>query len=422
MDGCILPLIPKILDQHVEEAALLWLRRDSAVGQPHFKLKDLAVLDNQLDAHLDGLRIAEAQSADAGWTVCRREFRWGEPGEVFPAAILALESGKPDRIQRVLEAGGESYENSRPLVSAFGWLPYDTVAGHIDHLLTSEDAGLRRVGLASCAAHGHDPGAPLVEALEEDDDCLRARALRAVGELGRVDLLPAVEQHIAVEDERCRFSAAWSVALMSGQEEAIEALRKVVETDGPGRERALQMALRRMEIGAAREWIEEIDQDARLARPAVVGTGVLGTPESVPWLFDQMQAPPVARVAGEAFSMITGVDIAYEDLDGEWPEGFEAGPTEDPRDEDVEMDPDENLPWPDRGKLAGWWRKNQDRFEQGTRYLLGRPMTIDWLNDVLRNGYQRQRATAALELAIRQPGTPLFEVRAPGWRQRELLG
>ena len=26
--------------------------------------------------------------------------------------------------------------------------------------------------------------------------------------------------------------------------------------------------------------------------------------------------------------MITGVDITYEDLEGEWPEGFEAGPTE----------------------------------------------------------------------------------------------
>ena len=31
---------------------------------------------------------------------------------------------------------------------------------------------------------------------------------------------------------------------------------------------------------------------------------------------------------GESFTLITGVDIAFEDLEGEWPEGFEAGPTE----------------------------------------------------------------------------------------------
>ena len=56
-----------------------------------------------------------------------------------------------------------------------------------------------------------------------------------------------------------------------------------------------------------------------------------------------MEVPELARVAGEAFTMITGVDIAYEDLEGEWPEDFEAGPTESPEDEDVEMDPDEDL-------------------------------------------------------------------------------
>lgn len=42
--------------------------------------------------------------------------------------------------------------------------------------------------------------------------------------------------------------------------------------------------------------------------------------------------------------VITIVDIAYDDLEGEWPEGFEAGPTENSEDEDVAMDPDEDLP------------------------------------------------------------------------------
>jgi hypothetical protein len=34
-------------------------------------------------------------------------------------------------------------------------------------------------------------------------------------------------------------------------------------------------------------------------------------------------------------------------LEGKKPEGFEAGPTENPEDENVKMDPDDNLPWPD---------------------------------------------------------------------------
>jgi hypothetical protein len=57
------------------------------------------------------------------------------------------------------------------------------------------------------------------------------------------------------------------------------------------------------------------------------------------------------------------------------------------------------------------------------RYLLGRPIDDEaWLEHVLREGFQRQRAAAALELAIRRPTEPLFNVAAPAWRQKKLLG
>jgi hypothetical protein len=71
--------------------------------------------------------------------------------------------------------------------------------------------------------------------------------------------------------------------------------------------------------------------------------------------------------------------------------------------------------------IQKWWTKNKSQFQNGTRYLLGKPMSIEWLQQVLRIGRQRQRAAAALELAIRQPGQPLFEVRAPGFRQQASL-
>ena len=119
--------------------------------------------------------------------------------------------------------------------------------------------------------------------------------------------------------------------------------------------------------------------------------------------------------------MITGVDIAFTDLDGKKPAGFDAGPTENPEDENVEMDPDENLPWPNPELIAKWWSQHQGEFQPGIRYLLGKPISVDWCHQVLRKGRQRQRAAAALELAIRQPGQPLFNVAAPGFRQQQML-
>ena len=106
---------------------------------------------------------------------------------------------------------------------------------------------------------------------------------------------------------------------------------------------------------------------------------------------------------------------------GERPEGFTVGPTEAPEDGNVDMDPDENLPWPKPEAIHTWWRNHQGQFRSGTRYLLGKPMSPDWLRDVLRNGRQRQRAAAALELALQQPGQPLFEIHALGFRQQQFL-
>jgi len=140
------------------------------------------------------------------------------------------------------------------------------------------------------------------------------------------------------------------------------------------------------------------------------------------WLIEQMKIAPVARVASESFSMMTGVDIAYVDLDADKPEDFESGPTEDPKDENVEMDPDERLPWPDSVLIAEWWEKHSSNFRPGVRHLIGKPITAEWAEEVLRIGRQRQRAAAGLELAILRPGSPLFETRAPGFRQQEVLG
>ena len=86
------------------------------------------------------------------------------------------------------------------------------------------------------------------------------------------------------------------------------------------------------------------------------------------------------------------------------------------------MDPDGDLSWPDPDAVRKWWAARRGDFAVGTRYLVGRPMSPERLGQVLRDGYQRQRAAAALELAIRNPGQPLFEVRAPGSRQQRILG
>src|SRR5262249_24879482 len=72
-------------------------------------------------------------------------------------------------------------------------------------------------------------------------------------------------------------------------------------------------------------------------------------------------------------------------------------------------------------KVQKWLQARTSSFPRGVRHLLGKPITPDALRLVLREGRQRQRAAAALELSLQKRGTPLWEVRAPGVRQREWL-
>jgi uncharacterized protein (TIGR02270 family) len=412
-------IIPDIVRQHVEDAAFLWLLRHAAVKEPHYDLSDLVHLDDRIDAHLDGLRI----SGNAGWEITKENLGFEEPGEVFTASILALDElikGNRKRFDAVLNCIDEDPILSSGFVSAMGWYRFKEIEPIISMFALEERLFFQRCAIAGCAIHRADPGELLIKGLAYDDPFVRSRALKAVGELGRHDLLPALNKHLEDDDPDCRWQAAWAMGLFKDRQ-SLPTLFSVAENGGEHAEDACAMAVRVMTSAESYPWLNMLMAVPGLARIAVKGAGAMGNSDNIPQLLQMMEDPDLARPAGEAVSMITGVDLAYEDLDKDQPEGFEAGPTEDPKDENVDLDSDEDLPWPNPELLARWWNENKNRFSANTRYLAGNPVESKHLIHVLKAGYQRQRMAASVEIAMMGPGTPLFEIRAPGKRQKLLL-
>jgi uncharacterized protein (TIGR02270 family) len=379
---------------------------------------DLAKLDTRLAAHLDGLLIA----GNEGWRLCVEGLTANEAGEIFTAAVVAFEWNDTQRVELILKAGAVEARLTDGITSALGWLTPERAEGYARALVSVESSALRRVGLAAFANHRRNPDDALRAALRDPDPAPKARALKAVGELGRTDLAQQASLAASAEDPEVRFWGAWSAALLTGSLSELSHLQKVAGDNHPRNPEALQIVARRSSLPEAKAWQKKLAQRPEQMRVALSAAGHIGDPDAIPWLIEQMKLLPLARLAGEAFTFITGIDLAYRNLERKPPEDFNAGPTEDPKDENVEMDPDDNLPWPEPALVQKWWEKNRGQFQNGTRYLLGKPMTPDWLKTVLRDGRQRQRAAAALELAIRNPGQPLFNVKAPGFRQIELLG
>ena len=409
--------IPHVISQHAEESAHLRHMRSVLTTAPHVKLHHLRRLDDRLAAHLDGLAVA----GEYGSSVCEAALETPGVGEVFAATVRAIEEKDERRLDKLFALVGAVPEAQPGLISALGWVSANYLQGTGAKLLSSTEPLRRLVGIAACAMHGVDPGTALTQSVTDPEPQLRARALGAAGELGRRDLLAACVSALQDKDPACRFWAAWSAVLLGDQHKAISALESFVLLPNPFRSRALRLLLKVLDLPSAQQLLKTIAQDPANKRLLIQGAGIAGDAQYLPWLIEQMADDPFARLVGESFSMITGLDLAYLDLERKPPENFEAGPTENPEDENVDMDPDDSLPWPDAAKIQAWWQANQAGFQQGVRYFMGEPLSVPHCRKVLREDYQRQRIAAAEYLCLLNPGTPLFNTRAPAWRQQRWL-
>jgi uncharacterized protein (TIGR02270 family) len=411
-------VVPVVVQQHAEEAAILRNIRSVQVRAPHVKLHHLRRLDDRIAAHLDGLAVAGA----FGTELCAAALATPSVGEMFAAGVRAIEDKDTRRLDSLVALAQALPEGERGLLSAFGWVSAPLLQGTIVGLLSAGDPFRRRIAIAACSMHQVDPGAALTAAITDVDPPLRARALRAAGECGRRDLLPVCLSALADEGAACSFWAAWSAVLLGDRGDALRALVDCARLPNSYREPALRLYLMFADAPAAHTLLQSLGRDAaQNMRLLLQGAGIFGDPRYVPWLIKQMEFPDLTRLAGEAFSLITGLDLSFLDLDGKPPEGVDFGPNDDPDDENVAMDQDDSLPWPDVARIQAWWEANQQRFEPGLRYFMGEPLNIASCQSVLREAYQRQRSAAALYLSGLQPARPLFPIAAPAWRQQRWL-
>jgi uncharacterized protein (TIGR02270 family) len=409
--------ISEVVGQHVEEAAILCNMRSAVVTAPHVKLHHLRRLDDRLLAHLDGIAVA----GDSGGRFCEAALERPGSGEVFTAAVRAIEDDNLPRQDRLFALAEALPEAQAGLISAFGWVSGRHLEGRIKDLLSSGRAFRQQVGIAACVMHHVAGGSALEIAIGDSDSRLRARGLRAAGEGARRDLVSACTKGLTDHDAACRFWAAWSAVVLGERHRAIDVLTTFGTGPGPFRERAMQLILMVMEPTDSHALLKTVARDTNNLRWLIQGSGVAGDPVFVPWLINHMEDPKTARLAGEAFSLISGVDLAAANLERGPLEDGQSHPNDDPNDSDVSMDPDDGLPWPDPAKIQAWWNAHRIGFRDGVRHFMGAPVTPERCIHVLKEGYQRQRLAAALYRSLRQPDTPLFNFRAPAWRQQRWL-
>jgi len=415
------PAFHPVIQQHIDEAALLALRRRDAVTASQFDLEDLGRLDDRLEAHLDGLIV----TGDVGWATALAELQqWREPGEAFAATVLAFERDTGARLDRILTLVESAPEAGEGLAAAFAWLDWHKIASFAEPLVRSDLPVLRQAALGAVIAHRDAVPAAMAQALvktalDDPDPAVRAQALRAPGACGWAEMRDRCLA-IGTSSETERFWAAWSAACLGDRDTAPQRLIPFLSADGAVGAEARRLLPCLLSGEAFQDRLTRVFRSD--PRAAIQMTGAHGNPAYLNWLLDVMADAALARPAGEAVSLITGLDLAYEDYETDAPAEAQTGPTDDPDDPTVAMDPDADLPWPDQAKLRAWWQQAQAHGSAAGPLLCGKdradPATP---RAVLRSGLQRQRKLAALIEALADPAKPLFNTEAPAPRQRAML-
>jgi uncharacterized protein (TIGR02270 family) len=419
-----------------DQAAFLWTSRSFVGRSSAVTVAALASVDDRIS------RLVTALSERPGLAehLLAADHSPFASGHVFVTAAVAVRSGTGAVVDELVKRLEGRDALLSPLASALAWFDYNEVSDLVEHLLASSEAPVIRLGLMAAVAHGFDPGAPLEAALEAKDPMLRATALEATGRLGAADLRPRLRASLQDDDDACRFWAAWS-AVRLGDRSGLPVLGRFAVASGPFARPACDLALRALEPGEAVRAQTRFTSAAADKRLGVFAAGIVGDPALAGWLFNQMKSAALARHAGAAFCLMTGRDLRRNDLEGPplqpLPEVTvdtahtasaaaeeEAGVATEP---DAErgwyaLDELDDFVWPDPGRIQRWWAREGHAFAPGERYLGGLPIRRAELMQLLRTGNQRQRAAAALELALLNPDEPLLDVVAPVHRQMFVSG
>ncbi|MBU6260460.1 MAG: hypothetical protein KGL18_10765 [Burkholderiales bacterium] len=424
LSGLVACTAAELADQYTDLLASRWSRRADRLAGQELDFADLCAYDDRIEAALDALVALD----DAARRHMQRRLEVPlRRAELFALACFGL--GTRDRA--LLEAAAALATTVADLMPAWtGALAWTPASPLLESAIEALPAPLR---LDLAGRRGREmPGLD-----ERTRDWLRTldtappnvvAALQWIRACGRSELAPVASEYLDHGEGSVRLAAAQTLLAVGppqAREAAVEALLTLADDESDGLRRALSTAaLRSLALHAptlASRVLPRPDAPDHRRGTCLQALGWLGAVDALPTLIEALRDPPWARTAAAAISLITGSDPGRDGWLGVPAEPAE--PAVRAADEDdrlPEAAADGELPLPDAGAFAAWWRLHAGDFQRGRRYLAGRPIAPGWLATVLGTGLLASRPLAAEHLQHLTRG-PLFPTDLPASAQRARL-
>lgn len=355
--------IPDIIQEHFKELAFLWGQRESALRSPAYTMRELAMLEERIEAHVQGLLVAGVDLIP----VVEEGLTSDDPATSFAAAYALLRLENETATLAVIQAFSAAHGTQmHGLGQALSHARLEQILPSLPFLFFSSAAPT--VAAAADVLAWHEalppPGMTIEHLLQDEDPAVRETGWRVVAN----SALPVDPKLYAAamrdEDVNVRRSAilaaAWNA--VPGSLLLARQLAEAPKTDN----------LYAMELLGILGGPEDVQRMTSIAKAKELGPGrfkvlgCFGHPALVELLLAELANPDPkdASAAGAAFSKITGQNIdsktrvKAQPEDGEQPDEFEA-----------EFLEDVTLP---SGELARThWDKAKAQFGRATRVCKG---------------------------------------------------
>lgn len=413
-------VIQPIVLRHAEDVAFYWMQRDARKRSPLMSFTRLQHFDRLLEAHLDGLRVA----GNVGWEHAFKNLqRWKGAGEAFVAYVLAVESGNRERLTALWDVVEKNPDvMMKGLISALGWVDEATALSWMNFWIPLADhPRLQEIALRAFSIRRLTPSITLDDLYASTDAAVRAAVSRLIGSNGLTSHVSLLMHGTKDGDITVQEAAAIALLQLGQADQGIAELWQASahwnaiadQSKGWARDHAIERAERaaryigyacRTQSSGLNSILQKLPH-----RQALFALGHYGDPATMPAIKEAMGRKDLTRLAGWAFTTITGIDLDKHRLSAPPPELDE---NEDERQTPLQ-DPDVGLPWPHPTLVAEWWQNNSAHFASGSYLLYGKPVGNQTHHiALLQQGVQSARWAAAINMAMAHPQMPVFATNA----------
>ena len=401
-----------LVEESLDEAEFLWRQWEAALSTHNRDLGGVRFwVEERLLGSLDGVRAGGTAAYDS---LVVPALEAEDPFRVMAAAYILAVAGDHQGVEALVAAVGEAKIDRLSIFRrALELAPAGVVINHVEPALaktTSTEVAAMLLDVASFQQR--DTSERARRAAGDAHPLLQAAGLRALRSSRADPGLDLVERQLGSTDRSVR-QAAIETGLLAGSPAAWACCRQLAHKPEPGSGRML-LLLAMLGTDADLPTLVALLGDAGAKKEALFALGFAGTRMAAHTCLEAAKDEALAKLAGEAFCAIVGLDLVKEGMvlsdpaPPDEPVPFE----EEDLDADLVATPEDLLPRPDPKRLAVWWEGHRRLFGENQRYIGGARADVARLESALEHGPTRRRHAIAAELAVRSGGRYRVETRA----------